>query len=267
MGSHQLTDPEDIAASTFGTSFRGYDPAEVRSYLAAVAKRLSSALERVDVLEQETRDLQVKAGASTESAPDPTDLTRWLGAETAKVLDAANAAAESQRARAVDEADELVTEARARAESIVEDAERNRSDVLDAATVEADSILSEAEAVRTSVQEHYDTELERARDEAERLIAEATAVRETMLVELADQRHEVRGQIEQLKAGRDALMGALSNASTVVGGVFDDLEDAMPSARRVAEVAAHKVSRSPITVAEYDRYVVEVDLDESPTDS
>ncbi len=251
MATHHLTDPSDIVGATFDTSWRGFDQDEVRAYLRAVAERLSEALDRIEELERAAARADT---APAEHTPDATELNRLLGEETARVLDVANEAAAAQRERAAAEAEETVAAAERRATELESEAEKRLADATSEAEQRRDEIVAAAEQQRASVQEHYDNELERARLDGERILSEARAARDNLLEELADERYEIRGQIEQLRAGRDALLAALQGAGGVIDEMFDDLADAMPNARRIAESAALRVRREPVSLSELSRY-------------
>src|SRR5574340_434782 len=89
--------PDDVARHTFATTRRGFDPAEVRSYLEAVAREIHAAAAR----ERELLD-QLKSAEHRAANPvlDEATLTAALGQETARVLRSAHDAAADLLARA-----------------------------------------------------------------------------------------------------------------------------------------------------------------------
>src|SRR5687768_14994832 len=93
--------PDEVAARSFPTTFRGFDPTEVRSYLASVAAALAAAADRESSLRE---DLARARAALARPEIDETVLMAALGEETTRVLVAARAAANDIRASADDNA-------------------------------------------------------------------------------------------------------------------------------------------------------------------
>jgi DivIVA domain-containing protein len=131
--------PDDIARTTFTTGRKGYDPIEVKTFLVSVSNELRLARSQVLELEQELRVARQEADRNREV--DPSRLTALLGEETARVLDAARAAADDMRAKAEEGTARLLREA-------TDDATRMRqeaSEVLARKTREAEA---QADVVR-----------------------------------------------------------------------------------------------------------------------
>ena len=91
-------DPDRILEKTFATVKRGVDPVEVQRYLLQISNQLKSAQQRVLELERQIDEARRR---SAEHDPiDPSNLTKLLGEETTRVLDAAQSAAAEIRAKA-----------------------------------------------------------------------------------------------------------------------------------------------------------------------
>src|SRR5438105_11479440 len=106
--SEPTVGPEEIAHRGFATAFRGFDPAEVRSFLQRVADELTAARER-------ERDLRRRLEDAERHPPmpplDDAMLTAALGEETARVLRSAREAAVDISAKAEHKVARLVREA------------------------------------------------------------------------------------------------------------------------------------------------------------
>jgi cell division initiation protein len=58
--------PSDVQRQTFGTRFRGFDPDEVRAFLAAVAEEMAALQRERDHIEQQLRHLELIVGEHRE---------------------------------------------------------------------------------------------------------------------------------------------------------------------------------------------------------
>jgi len=247
--SPKLT-PDEIASRSFGRAVRGVSEQEVRSFLTRVAEEVGAINDREDALRERIRALE----AELRNPPAPTEqqLLDSLGEETARVLRSAQEAAEDIRSRAEDRAAELLREADESARATREAAEaeaRERTEAaeaaasaIEAAAAEASASAREAaEAHATRVREEAEQEAARVREEARvesesaiesarqtgrDMLAEAKAVRERVLADLARRRELLTAQIEELRGGRDRLLGAyrvvkqtLSDATQALGQV------------------------------------------------
>src|SRR5579875_615609 len=134
-----------IAQRGFTTAFRGFDPAEVKAFLAQVAAE-------VRLLRQQHADLQAALANAEDRAAHPRldeeTLTAAVGEETAAILRAARSAAADIRAKAEEAAAQLLAKGREDADALRADAET----VLARRTEEAERAAADirAEAVRES---------------------------------------------------------------------------------------------------------------------
>ncbi|WP_208029585.1 DivIVA domain-containing protein [Rhabdothermincola sediminis] len=229
-------DPDAILRQPFTSVKRGYDPLEVQTFLMALAGELRAARDRSRELERAVAEAERQLAELRE--PSPSRLTALVGEETARVLEAANAAAADIRTKAEQAAAQELEDVRAEAARIREEAR---------AAAEAER--AEAERVAAEIRQQVEGLLEQARSDAEReveagrqqgreMVAEAQQVRERMLRDLARRRKALRQQIEQLQAGRERLLAAYEVVRRHLDEVTEELTVALPEARQAAEALA-----------------------------
>src|SRR5579875_868031 len=241
MGPDPSLTPELIQAQSFSTAFRGFDQAEVRSFLGRVAEQLRAWQERAGHLESSWRSAEERAARPP--VLDEDTLMAAVGEETASILRSARSAAGDLRAKAADEAEKLLGDAKAEAERIRAEAR--------AAMERATSAAEEAAAriVATARAEAADT-LEKARSEADKLRAAAeqdrkltidgaNATRDRILEDLARRRRVATVQIEQLRAGRERLIESYA----VVRRTLEEAQTELSRADAEARAAADEVGR------------------------
>jgi DivIVA domain-containing protein len=198
------TSPASVAEASFATSRRGFDQAEVRDLLRAVAAELGRLQERERFLERELR------AAQTATAPDRVELddetvTRLLGEETLRVLQTARESASQIKIKAEEGAARILREASDEAQRVREQAE------------------IDASRTRTDAASDADAEVSLAKQQGREMVNEARAYRERVLSELARRREVARQQIEQLVQGRDRLLQVFERARLVAVDVVSDL--------------------------------------------
>jgi len=215
--------PDEVAARSFPTSFRGFDPTEVRGYLAEVASALAAAAQREVLLLDE---LAQARSALANPAVDESVLLAVLGDEAARVLQAAKEAAADIRGKADANAAMALDQAHSEAERLLSEAQVGADRVSRA----ADSIL----AVRTGEADNAvarmfvtaEDEATKLREgglaEARSMVAEARAVRERMLGDLKRRVQRGEASLAVLRVGRERLLEAF-------GVVKDRLDDATHS--------------------------------------
>jgi DivIVA domain-containing protein len=176
-----LPSAEQIRRREFATVRRGYDPQQVRSYLTSIAKQ-------VGTLEQELSQLRLEVGSaaargrtdepSTASPPAPAAPGPALAAkEQGDPYDALS----KRFATLIEMADQ-------EAERILENARSESEDTLTKARSEADRIRVDAQANAEEARQEGTDLLERARIESDR-----------MLVGLAERRHGLVAQLEEMR--------------------------------------------------------------------
>ncbi|MDE0605554.1 MAG: DivIVA domain-containing protein, partial [Acidimicrobiaceae bacterium] len=216
-------DPGELEAGSFPITRRGFDPAEVRAQLRAAA----SEIRRLQRLCNELRGRLSESQQAGRSDAEARRATELIGVEVSSVLEAAHDAAASRIARADSEAEAISHEARAAAEAVLADATAQSTELIEAARHEAGEIVEES------------------RNHGREMISEAQTVRERMLRDLARKRQTGRAQIEQLRAGRDRLLEALTTVQNSLDTAIEDLVASVPEARAAANRAGLRVSSEP----------------------
>jgi cell division septum initiation protein DivIVA len=235
-------DPDRIVSQTFGTVRRGLDPLEVQRFLLLLSNDLRDARSRETTLLLKIEELERRAEPA--DPLDPSHLTKLLGQETVRVLDAAQSAAAEIRAKAEEGVARLLRESRDDAQQMRDEAES----LLKVRSAEANEAADEIRAQTAQMLERAEDEraeiLEAARNEGRQMIAEAQELRERMLDDLARRRKLLRQQIEQLQAGRDRLAAAYDVVRDTLDVATEELHVALPEAKLAAEAAALKATES-----------------------
>lgn len=248
--------PDEIVSRAFPTSFRGLAESEVRAWLKRVAADVSGMRERERELLEQVSELRRQAATPVEVTEER--LLAALGEETARVLRAAQEAAEDIRRKAEERAARLVHDAQEEARRIREEAEG----ILETRTGEADATANEllreagefAAVVRSDAETHA-AELrarvgqeaveraEAARAAGREIVEEAQAVRERVLSDLATRRALLQTQLEELRGGRDRLL----DAYRTVKRTLDEATDALAQVESRASSELPGVPLPPLT--------------------
>ena len=237
---------EEVAHRGFATTFRGFDPNEVRHYLTRVAESLRAAKERQRELEQAVREAEARAA---KPVLDEATITNALGEHTAKIIRSAHEAAADIRAKAEESVEHILKDAHEEAARLRAEAERALSDRTGEAEAEANAMRQAADAdahgVRRRAQEQADRLLERTRLQAKEIAAETGQLRNRVMGDLMRRRRLALVQVEQLQAGRDRLLEAYRVVRRTLEEATDALQRAEADARAAAEAAAHRVAAEP----------------------
>ncbi len=197
--------PAQVAEASFSTGRRGFDQNEVRDFLRMVSAELGRLRERETFLERELAEAQNNPDLDGARLDDEA-LTRLLGEETARVLNAARESGAEIREKAEQSAARMLLEASDEATRMREEAE------------------IEASRRRTDAAADAEAELSMAKQQGREMVTEARAYRERVLSELARRRELAREQIEQLVHGRDRLMQAFERARLVAVDVVAEMQ-------------------------------------------
>ena len=228
-------DPDRILDKTFATVKRGADPVEVQRYLLQLSNQLKNSQGRVADLE---RQIEQARKQSAEHDPiDPFNLTKLLGEETTRVLDAAQSAAAEIRAKAEENVARLLRDAREESLRLREEAESLVTLRTEEAEAMAAEVREQSENRRSNAEAEAAAIIEASKQQGREMIIEAQQVRQRMLDDLARRRQAMRQQIEQLQAGRDRLVAAYDVVRDTLAVVTEELQVALPEARLAAEVA------------------------------
>lgn len=248
--------PDEIVSRAFSTSFRGLAEGEVRAWLKRVAADVAGLRERERELLEQVSDLRRQSTEPVEVTEER--LLAALGEETARVLRAAQGAAEDIRRKAEERVARLVHDAQEEARRIREEAEG----ILETRTGEADATADEllreagefAARVRSDAETHA-AELrarvgqeaveraEAARAAGREIVEEAQAVRERVLSDLATRRALLQTQLEELRGGRDRLL----DAYRTVKRTLDEATDALAQVESRASSELPGVPLPPLT--------------------
>lgn len=165
--------PDEVARREFATVFRGYDPAEVRSFLNQMSEQIVETADRVAELQKVLTETQerVKNPELTEEM-----VTSLLGEQTAQILRSAREAAKDMRGKADEEAGqqlrdahEVSTRMREEAETFLADRTTEAENLSEAMRVEA---ARDAEGVRRAANEEATALRNQVADETARARAE-----------------------------------------------------------------------------------------------
>lgn len=229
-------DPDRILDKTFATVKKGVDPVEVQRYLLQVSNQLKNSQTRASELERQLE--QARRQSADHDPIDPSNLTKLLGEETTRVLDAAQSAAAEIRAKAEENVARLLREAREESVRLREDAETlvaRRTQEAEQATAQ---IREYAETQRANAEAEAAAIIEASKQQGREMVQEAKEVRQRMLDDLANRRQALRQQIEQLQAGRDRLSAAYDIVRETLAVATEELHVALPEGRLSAEVAS-----------------------------
>lgn len=195
--------PQSVAAATFKTVKRGYDPDEVRSYLVEVSSALEASHQQATAMEARARAAIAKLQEATQQPAATT-----TGAPNADADVIARTLVLAQRT-----ADAAIAEARIEAGQIAERAAAEAVAVRESAAAEAQRLLVEARAEAHRVKSD---EQRRAEDDVARL----TARRDALLADVEMLEQHVVAQRERV---RHASMAMLELADTVSDGSTADI--------------------------------------------
>ncbi len=150
---------EEVASSTFPTAFRGFDPVEVRTFLARVADELRAAAER---------ESELRAGLESAGPPSSEEARAEARSEVRAELEAAR----GEAARLTAELQE--TEARlADREAALTDREAGVADREDRARLRDADAAEQSGRALASAKEEAAQVVAQARDEASRVVRDA----------------------------------------------------------------------------------------------
>lgn len=196
--------PGEVSGKVFSTTRKGYDPAEVRTFLEMIGRELEATLEREAELREALADAEHRA-ANPEI--DEATLTTALGKETAKVLRSAHDAAGEVISRA--ESDALRTRQQA-----LEEAERIRNQADQYAADKKSQADSASADMLKQANEEVVAKLESARLEGESMISQSKAECRMMVKEAQELRSKVLGDMSTKRALLKDQIGRLKEAKS-----------------------------------------------------
>ncbi|MEO8693845.1 MAG: hypothetical protein ABI658_10025 [Acidimicrobiales bacterium] len=262
-------DPDSVTRAAFETTRRGFDQAQVRSYLTVVAREIERLRASESDLQRRLADAERAAREQTRT--DPEHLTQLLGEETARVLNAAREAAAERLARAEEVSTRLRQDADDESARTRQEADAAALAVRDEAATYAQGVREQADEyarstrnaaddqsalVRATAEQAVSDEIDAARARGRELVAEAQMVRDRILRDLARRRKQMRVQVEQLRAARDRLVLAHEAVRTSLDEAEEELNLALPNARYAADAAARRLEAEPeLTVGQLEEEI------------
>ena len=181
--------PDGEGPPAFRVVRRGYDREEVDAYFAQLAARLKEAVDQYATAERARAELQGEVTSLQQRAPS----FEQVGGEAAALLVEAGRTAE-----------QMVENARRRADTIIEKAQQQAEQLRDDVTAEAQRVLEQAREVAEQIRR--DVEQERAA-----VVHETDQVREFrdgLLDDLGRVHGEISGLLERTRRQRDQALGA-----------------------------------------------------------
>ncbi|MCU1492506.1 MAG: hypothetical protein JWO62_270 [Acidimicrobiaceae bacterium] len=224
----ESTGPDEVSGRTFPIVRRGFEPDAVRSFLGEIAGTLRDLRGREAELSSHEAELRGRLEDAERRAASPEldeeTLSAAVGSETAKVLRAAHEAAR-----------EVLGRAEARAADVLAEAgtvlgERSRE-----AEAEARAIAARSRAEAASI-------VDATKAECRTMVEEARDARRRILADLAERRRMLHVQLEQLRAGKDALAEVVEATARSVDEVRARLVGSEADARLAADRAAQVAS-------------------------
>ena len=229
-----------IEGRRFAQSWRGYDPEEVKQFLAQVAEQVRVLRERCESTESARREAEERAA---HPQMDEATLMSAVGEETAGILRSAHGAAAEISAKAEANAQTVLAAAQAKADELIGQAESllaTRAAEAEAAAADIrESALADAQRLRDAAQKDADSMAAAAGRDYQETVQAAQALREKILTDLARRRKLGSVQVEQLRAGRERLL----DAYLVVRRTLDEVTDELQRADAEARAAADAVGR------------------------
>ncbi len=236
-----------ISGRRFAQTWRGYDPEEVKQFLAQVAEQVRTLRERLDIEVSARREADQRA---LHPRIDEATLMSAVGEETAAILRSARTAAAEIIAKAEANAESRVAAAEAKSGELLAHSEALSTRRAEESEVAANEVwakaLADAEELRRSAQQEATAVAEEAAQKGQDSIEAAEVVREKVLTDLARRRKLATVQIEQLRAGRERLLDAYLVVRRTLDEVTNELQRADAEARAAA-VAVGRMDRDEHT--------------------
>jgi DivIVA domain-containing protein len=168
---------------------RGYDPEEVDAYFSQLATRLNEAVDQYAKAEQARAELQDEVTSLQKRAPS----FEQVGGEAAALLQEAGRTAE-----------QMVENARRRADTIIEKAQQQAEQMRADVTTEAQKVLEQAREVAEQIRAEVEQERAAVVEETDQV----RAFRDGLLDDLGRVHGEISGLLERTRMQRDQALPA-----------------------------------------------------------
>ncbi len=222
-------DPDELARTSFGTQFRGFDQDDVRVLLMKVADELRAGRKREAKLGARLAAAEEAVARRVEPAElDEVALTAALGEETARVLAAARAAAAEIRSKAEENAARLIREAHNAANRVRGEVQETTATLVQEAEEEANRVRAEAHVV-------LDRRVEEAEAAARALVEAATAGASSARAEADQVLADSRADAERIRSGATHEVDAARSAA--VAAAEAQIEQAREQGRALVREA------------------------------
>jgi len=169
-----LPSAEQVRRREFATIRRGYDPDQVRDYLAQVSTQ-------IETIEQELRKTRLSAETATTMTPEP----------QAPQVDPYERFAKRMAG--------LLATADREAERLVEEASAESGRMIEEARTEADRIRVDAQARAEEARQEGSEFLQRAQQEADRVLSTLSSRREELVSQLQSMQSRLLGVASELE--------------------------------------------------------------------
>jgi DivIVA domain-containing protein len=210
--------PQAVAAATFKTVKRGYDPDEVRAYLVEVSASLESSHQQATAMEARARAAIAKLQDATQQGAVPANMAVPHEADTiSRTLLLAQRTADTAIAEAQAEAAALQAQAEADAAAVMARAQSEAASITTVAKSEASTTVDQASVMAARLIEEARLEARRTKDDehlrAEREVQALLARRQSLESDVDALEQYVSGERERLRLASATLL-SLADAST-----------------------------------------------------
>jgi DivIVA domain-containing protein len=178
---------------------RGYDREEVDAYFSQLAARLNEAVDQYATAERARAELQGEIASLRERSPS----FEQVGGEAAALLQEAGRTAE-----------QMVENARRRADTIIEKAQQQAEQMRADVTAEAQKVLEQAREVAEQIRREVEAERAAVVDETDQV----RAFRDGLLDDLGRVHGEISGLLERTRKQQDPALGGAVDPKTVAAG-------------------------------------------------
>ncbi|HDK45636.1 MAG TPA: DivIVA domain-containing protein [Actinobacteria bacterium] len=250
--------PEDVAAKSFKSGWRGYDTGAVDAFLREVFATLTSLQSE----NEQFRDRLRKLGDRDLHAEFD-----QVSAEVGELLQSARETAEGMRFRASVDAEQIVGEARDDAVRVRQDAWNEGTALLEAGQEEANAlvdrakrdslaIISDAERdahrIATRARKDADEAIRRAKLQADQLIVDARSRREELVRQGEAEMAAAQERVAVLMQRRDELLTEIESVQSKINELRAELEErrAEIGKARAAGTSSVKVLPGPVAVGD-----------------
>lgn len=267
-------DADAITNRTFSSSFRGWDPDEVRVHLVAVADSVRALVRHQQELDRRLAEATAAARRANTAELDVAEVAAILGEETARVLSAAREAAAEIEAKANERAREVLVEADTDASGVRARADAEASELRRRAQEEAAATRAAGEEHVAGWRANAEAEIEAQREAAEAELAEQRqAAREegALIRAEADEaaarvREEADEAAQRLREEADAYQARVrTDADVYAERVHAEAEAAVAARMAEVEVECARLLDEATLAATEHRHAAAVELSEAQT--